>query len=37
LIKLVTGVRELETAFGDGIKRVTEGEISSRNKLRGKQ
>ena len=37
LIKLVTGVRELETAFGDGVKRVTEGEISSRNKLRGKQ
>ena len=37
LIKLVSGVRELEIAFGDGVKRVTEGEIKSRNKLRGKQ
>ena len=34
LIKLVTGVRELEQAFGDGIKRVTEGELPSRKKLR---
>ena len=34
LIKLVRGVRELEEALGDGIKRVTEGEIPSRNKLR---
>jgi N-acetylneuraminate synthase len=35
LIKLVSGVRELEIAFGDGIKRVTDGELSSRKKLRG--
>ena len=35
LIKLVSGVRELETAFGDGVKRVTEGELPSRKKLRG--
>ena len=35
LIKLVRGVRELEIAFGDGIKRVTEGELPSRKKLRG--
>jgi len=35
LIKLVKGVRELETAHGDGIKKVTEGELASRKKLRG--
>jgi len=35
LIKLVKGVRELEMAFGDGIKRVTEGEKPIRKKLRG--
>ena len=35
LIKLVKGVRELETALGDGVKRVTEGEIPVRKKLRG--
>ena len=35
LIKLVKGVRELETALGDGIKRVTEGELPVRKKLRG--
>lgn len=35
LIKLVSGVRELEVAFGDGVKRVTEGELPSRKKLRG--
>ena len=35
LIKMVKGIRELETAFGDGIKKVTEGELSSRKKLRG--
>ena len=35
LIKLVSGVRELEIAFGDGIKRVTDGEKPSRKKLRG--
>ena len=34
LIKLVRGVRELEEAMGDGIKRVTEGELLSRKKLR---
>lgn len=35
LIKLVSGVRELELAHGDGVKRVTDGELSSRKKLRG--
>ena len=35
LIKLVSGVRELELAYGDGIKRVTDGEVPSRIKLRG--
>ena len=35
LIKLVKGVRELETALGDGHKIVTEGELPVRKKLRG--
>ncbi len=35
LIKMVQGVRELELAYGDGQKRVTEGELPSRKKLRG--
>jgi len=35
LIKLVKGVRELEIAFGDGVKKVTEGEKPIRKKLRG--
>jgi len=35
LIKLVKGVRELETALGDGHKTVTEGEKKVRLKLRG--
>ncbi len=35
LIKLVRGVRELEVAYGDGVKRVTDGELPSRKKLRG--
>tara|TARA_R100000152_G_C6779069_1_gene210320 strand:+ start:955 stop:1788 length:834 start_codon:yes stop_codon:yes gene_type:complete len=35
LIKLVRGVRELEIAYGDGVKRVTDGELPSRKKLRG--
>tara|TARA_Y100000593_G_scaffold94692_1_gene195142 strand:+ start:818 stop:1696 length:879 start_codon:yes stop_codon:yes gene_type:complete len=35
LIKLVRGVRELEVALGDGIKKVTEGEKPIRKKLRG--
>ena len=35
LIKLVKGVRELEIAFGDGNKVVTEGELPIRLKLRG--
>ncbi len=35
LIKLVKGVRELEIALGDGVKRVTEGELPVRKKLRG--
>lgn len=35
LIKLVKGIRELEIALGDGQKRVTEGELPVRKKLRG--
>jgi len=35
LIKLVKGIRELEEAYGDGVKRVTEGELGPRKKLRG--
>ena len=35
LIKLVKGVRELELAYGDGVKKVTEGELGPRKKLRG--
>jgi len=35
LIKLVKGIRELESAYGDGIKRVTKGELAPRKKLRG--
>lgn len=35
LIKLVKGVRELEIALGDGVKRVTAGELPVRKKLRG--
>jgi len=35
LIKLVKGVRELEMAFGDAVKKVTEGEKPIRKKLRG--
>lgn len=35
LIKLVSGIRELEKALGDGVKRVTEAEIPIRKKLRG--
>ena len=35
LIKMVKGIRELEKAYGDGVKRVTEKELPSRKKLRG--
>tara|TARA_Y100000593_G_C4304502_1_gene335065 strand:+ start:1005 stop:1829 length:825 start_codon:yes stop_codon:yes gene_type:complete len=35
LIKMVKGIRELEIALGDGVKRVTEGEKAPRKKLRG--
>ena len=35
LIKLCNGIRELESAYGDGIKVVTEGEKPIRKKLRG--
>ena len=35
LIKLVKGVRELETSLGDGVVGVTEGEKKVRKKLRG--
>jgi N-acetylneuraminate synthase len=35
LIKLVKGIRELEIAYGDGIKKVTDAERKVRKKLRG--
>ena len=35
LIKMVRGIRELEEAYGDGIKKVTDGELKPRKKLRG--
>mgnify|MGYP003109467324 CR=1 FL=1 len=35
LIKLVKGIRELEIAYGDGVKKVTEAEVKVRKKLRG--
>ena len=35
LIKLVRGIRELESALGDGIKRVTDAEQEIKKKLRG--
>jgi N-acetylneuraminate synthase len=35
LFKLVSGIRELESAFGDGIISVTESEKAVRTKLRG--
>lgn len=35
LFKLVSGIRELEAAYGDGTIRVTESEIPVREKLRG--
>jgi sialic acid synthase SpsE len=35
LFKLVSGVRELEAAYGDGVIKVTESEIPVRKKLRG--
>lgn len=35
LIKLVKGIRELEIAYGDGVKKVTLSELPIRKKLRG--
>lgn len=35
LIKLVSGIRELEAAYGDGTKHVYHSELSARKKLRG--
>lgn len=35
LFKLVSGIRELEAACGDGVIKVTESEIPVRTKLRG--
>lgn len=35
LFKLVSGIRELELAYGDGIIKVTDSEIPVREKLRG--
>lgn len=35
LLKMVRQIRSIQTAFGDGVKRVTEAEIPIRKKLRG--
>ena len=35
LLKLVSGIRELESAYGDGVIKVTESEKPVREKLRG--
>ena len=35
LFKLVSGIRELEDAYGDGVIQVTESEKPVREKLRG--
>jgi len=35
LIKLVKGIRELEVALGDGVKKLYDGEMPAREKLRG--
>jgi len=35
LIKLVKGIRELEISYGNGIKKLTPGELPARKKLRG--
>ena len=35
LFKLVSGIRELEAAYGDGVIKVTQSEIPVRTKLRG--
>ena len=35
LFKLVSGIRELELAYGNGIVEVTESEKAVREKLRG--
>ena len=35
LFKLISGIRELEQAYGDGVIKVTESEIPVRAKLRG--
>ncbi len=34
LVRLVNGVRDLETALGDGVKRVYESELGAKKKLR---
>ena len=34
LLRLVRDVRDIETALGDGMKRVYDSEMSSRTKLR---
>jgi N-acetylneuraminate synthase len=36
LADLITGIREIEAAYGDGVKRVVEDEIPVREKLRKK-
>ncbi len=34
LARLVSNIRDIEKALGDGVKRVYEGELAARKKLR---
>jgi N-acetylneuraminate synthase len=34
LLRLVSNIRDIERSLGDGVKRVYEGELSARKKLR---
>jgi N-acetylneuraminate synthase len=34
LLRMVANIRDIERSLGDGVKRIYEGEISARNKLR---
>jgi N-acetylneuraminate synthase len=34
LLRLVANIRDIERALGDGVKRIYEGELASRRKLR---
>jgi N-acetylneuraminate synthase len=34
LLRLVSNIRDIERALGDGVKRIYEGELAARRKLR---